>query len=104
MTYEYEFETFSGNGMLAMSTVRGLRRRDGCTVLVICARPHCSVNDGTRSVPKNGVVDVAVPREKWNKLDKTCGHEVFANGLTEEKLELPAGGWVSTLAFAMEVA
>ena len=115
VSYEYAFATFSGNGVLAASTARGLRDRFRDDVMVVCARPieeeeedarngRRSDDDGERddkseekikNIPEvrdeeRGaivVVFVPVPKSKWGRLDKTCAHEEFAKNVSEKQLE-----------------
>jgi hypothetical protein len=96
ISYEYTFETFSGNGVLASSTVRGLRF-DGAEVMVVCARPKKEElsgkhddnnNNGEEEENEDGgvLLSVPVPKSKWGRLDKTCAHEEFAMNLSEKQL------------------
>ena len=112
VSYEYAFATFSGNGVLAASTARGLRDRFRDDVMVVCARPieeeeedarlgRRSDDDGerddineekTKNMPDEErgtivVVSVPVPKSKWGRLDKTCAHEEFAKNVSEKQLE-----------------
>ena len=107
VSYEYAFATFSGNGVLAASTARGLRDRfRDDDVMVVCARPIEDDDDGERDDKKREektknmpdevrdeergtivVVSVPVPKSKWGRLDKTCAHEEFAKNVSEKQLE-----------------
>lgn len=108
ISYEYTFGTFSGNGVLAASTVRGFLNDsdfddDAMTtteILVVCARPTeleeelrmekeeeevKEVNtDDDHHIPR--VLSVPVPKSKWGRLDKTCAYEEFATNVSEKQL------------------
>jgi hypothetical protein len=108
ISYEYTFGTFSGNGVLAASTVRGFLNDDfddddamtTTEILVVCARPTeleeelrmekeeeevKEVNtDDDHHIPR--VLSVPVPKSKWGRLDKTCAYEEFATNVSEKQL------------------
>lgn len=102
ISYEYTFGTFSGNGVLAASTVRGFLNDDSSDfdddddamtteILVVCARPT-ELEEELRMEKEDeeedkGVLSVPVPKSKWGRLDKTCAHEEFATNVSEKQLE-----------------
>jgi hypothetical protein len=102
ISYEYTFGTFSGNGVLAASTVRGFLNDDSSDfdddddamtteILVVCARPT-ELEEELRMEKEDeeedkGVLSVPVPKSKWGRLDKTCAYEEFATNVSEKQLE-----------------
>lgn len=100
ISYEYTFGTFSGNGVLAASTVRGFLNDDSdfddddamtTEILVVCARPT-ELEEELRMEKEDeeedkGVLSVPVPKSKWGRLDKTCAYEEFATNVSEKQLE-----------------
>ena len=111
ISYEYTFGTFSGNGVLAASTVRGFLNDDSdfddddamtTEILVVCARPTeleeelprekedeevNNTEDNHHHHHLRGVLSVPVPKSKWGRLDKTCAYEEFATNVSEKQLE-----------------
>ena len=89
ITYEFKYRTFSGNGVLAQSTIRGLAKKlSDDEIFVICARPDDDDDDddddGMYAEEENvRIMSVRVPKQKWGKLDRSCAYEEFANGLLD---------------------
>ena len=90
ISYEYTFGTFSGNGVLAASTVRGFLNDDSdfddddddamtTEILVVCARPteleeelprekedeEVNNTEDNHHHHLRGVLSVPVPKSKW---------------------------------------
>ena len=76
LSLEFNYSSFSGNGVLSRSIGSSLARRDDCTVRVICAKPHPATPDISNDIDMTiidnvDICPVELPRQcKWKRLDK----------------------------------
>ena len=79
LSLEFNYSTFSGNGVLSRSIGSRLARRDDCTVRVICAKPHPATPDISNDIDMSIIIDndqfdiwpVELSRQcKWKRLDR----------------------------------
>eukprot|EP00041_Stephanoeca_diplocostata_P019782 m.430370 g.430370 ORF g.430370 m.430370 type:complete len:261 (-) comp21394_c0_seq9:1294-2076(-) len=96
VSLEFRHNTFSGNGIYAISQAEGLAAQ-GIHVLVVCARPV--VEDIAEISPfidviKEGLSEIAlpVPMSKWGSLGMESAWEDFADAMSS--VNLPQFGFV----------
>ena len=115
LSLEFNYSPFSGNGVLARSIVSSLvRRNDGCTVRVICAKPHPNTPDISNDIHMNHggcsleIWPVKLPQNcKWKRLDRSGpwqeyadGAKYFANNVQEfQPTDIIAVDWHGMLAW-----
>ena len=88
ISLEFNYSSFSGNGVLARSIVSSLvRRNDGCTVRVICAKPHQNTPDISNDIYMNHggfsleIWPVKLPQNcKWKRLERSGPWQEYADG------------------------
>lgn len=77
ISYEFDTQSFSGNGVLAVGLVRALRENN-CDVFVACATP-----DPARAGVHERIIRALVPAAGWYRLDARSAHDAFADALED---------------------